>query len=457
MTTDPLSTSTGMGQGEAQVFKPFQTDYYRNLGAAASRKRAKEKLPDLGDLNKIDIFYRDQPMFAESAKKIYDFTSSNADKIMSGDPTTIMELQKMKTEYLNNAALSKNVREQYETAAQSLIQKQDKLTPESIDYLASFDEPSSMGQWAFDTTKIKMKPEATPWLEHFVSKVKPSVYKNVRESGTKEDGTTTKEYQRAREDDNRKQAEQWVDGSEDAQAIIQYFNGDRQKAVDYLTENLNSRAAKEDKLTLQFPGGNGSGSGNNFEGARSNEKLFIGTGDNRKEIASEKSWYVKGSPSTTVSMSSDVIMLDKNAPADERGERRLAMGSLKVVPVVVTPEGQQIIASDDELKRIKENNPRASENIKYVPYIFGTTTGMDELDEKTARDAAIPASKIEGAVRSTKFDLDAANQLASQMNSKITKNTQQQNKPIEDPTEDQYNQLKPGDKFIYNGKEYTKQ
>lgn len=174
MAIDGANISTGEGNGEAQVFKPFDASRHLDKIYAQNQHRAQQQAQqeqkragDLGktfhDLSKIDIMFRDQPYFAEKQKAIRDWADAgNAAKIVKdGDPQATMELQRMVQDLDMEAKLSKNAREQFEGFGKTLYAAgSDAFTSESRDYYLKFGEAPKLekGQkpdWNFDSSKIR--------------------------------------------------------------------------------------------------------------------------------------------------------------------------------------------------------------------------------------------------------------------------------------------------------------
>lgn len=161
MTEDGLNISTGLGEGMAQVLNPYHNKYLDDLiGQKKTRilegnKREQEALGKLSSLNKLDIFFRDQPKFQQMQKDLRDSTMKNIYKIREGDPTAIGELQQQIADIENEANLSKNTREQYENLAKEVLMKKNEYRPQTHDYLEKFASNENIGNYNFDYSNIK--------------------------------------------------------------------------------------------------------------------------------------------------------------------------------------------------------------------------------------------------------------------------------------------------------------
>jgi hypothetical protein len=242
---DPLSISGGIGQGEAQAFKPYDSTV---KGLSKLKKPAAGKLPKLDDLDKIDIFSRDQPYFAEKSAEIRQFVIDNSEALMAGsDAKIMMAFQALKSKYFLGASNSKNTRENYETHGVKIHGKIDDFTDASISYMSEFATDKYMMQ-DFDPTQLGLKPEATDWMRNFTKDVSPTSFLTVNE-----EGDVTEESLRESKESNRVQAEQHLDTSLDGPIILEHFKGDREAAIEYLAENLKARQDKKNKRTLDEP------------------------------------------------------------------------------------------------------------------------------------------------------------------------------------------------------------
>ncbi len=158
---DPLSIATAEGTGQAQILKPYHNPYLDELIKQKQEKRKvgdknqQDALNKLGSLNKLDIFFRDQPKFKELQGDLYNSVKKNIYKLRAGDPDALTEFQSKIADIENEAALSKNTREQYETLAKDVLMKKGEYRPETESYLHQFATPENIGNYNFDYSKIK--------------------------------------------------------------------------------------------------------------------------------------------------------------------------------------------------------------------------------------------------------------------------------------------------------------
>lgn len=129
MAIDPLAISSGIGQGEAQVFKPFQTDYYKFKYQEADKRR--QESAKMMDIDTSKIWSRDIPYLAPELEKLRQYYKDNYAKILKGDPMTQVEMNRMAQD-IKNIVKTSGEREKLWTEGVKLRQKnQDKYTDES--------------------------------------------------------------------------------------------------------------------------------------------------------------------------------------------------------------------------------------------------------------------------------------------------------------------------------------
>lgn len=161
---DGLNISSGMGAGEAQVFRPYDVRPYVEQQQNINEQREKEKTgreskvySSLSPLDKIDIFYRDQDNFKNKITDVRKYAKENIDALRNGDATATMDFQNLLTDIYNEAALSKNARENFEKIAMDVYKNQDKYDESALDYLNDFVDKKNAGNYQFDVTQILPK------------------------------------------------------------------------------------------------------------------------------------------------------------------------------------------------------------------------------------------------------------------------------------------------------------
>lgn len=105
MQFDPLSTSTGINQGEAQVFNPIHSDYYRNKSAELLAK--KKALDESVSLDKLKTPWRyDVPLLESKKQAIQKFFLENRKDLMKDDFTKKAQLNNMIQDLQDAATVS---------------------------------------------------------------------------------------------------------------------------------------------------------------------------------------------------------------------------------------------------------------------------------------------------------------------------------------------------------------
>lgn len=137
---DPHSLSSGINTGAAQVFKPYRSPFLGQEAKqnAQGQKNLQAAYKNIGDLDKIEIFYKHQKRFAEMQGGIKDYTLKNIAGLREGDPVITMGLQELVSNYKNQANVSKGIKQNYNRIASNVITNQDKYDDETFDYLDTF-------------------------------------------------------------------------------------------------------------------------------------------------------------------------------------------------------------------------------------------------------------------------------------------------------------------------------
>ena len=164
--TDPRAISTGIGQGEAQVFTPYQTDYFdKKAQLALKEKDAQAKR--YAELGSMPVWSRDLPEFKNKLNNVRDFYTQNARKIMSGDFDTKVKLNELQGDLAQYATSSNASKKFYDT----MKKKWDgtKYTQESLNALEGF--AATPGQ--FDTRGYNYIPlfDKQDWLKNLSGQI----------------------------------------------------------------------------------------------------------------------------------------------------------------------------------------------------------------------------------------------------------------------------------------------
>lgn len=136
--------SSGIGTGEAQVFRPYESNY----GAKAydiyqqkedvRRKRESDVYNDLGKVKVEGIFFKHQPVFAQKQKDLYEYVKNNIDALRKGDADKTIEYQQMLTKLGTDIGLSKEASKEYVDIFKEYSNNQGKYDDNVMDELNKF-------------------------------------------------------------------------------------------------------------------------------------------------------------------------------------------------------------------------------------------------------------------------------------------------------------------------------
>lgn len=113
MPTDPLAISTGIGQGEAQVFDIPKSTFYRDKLNEAKKADA-DIASDVSTTLSKAPWSNDLPEFREMQSNIRNYVKNNRAALVKGDFDAKIELERMKQEYLNRYEESKSAEKFYD-------------------------------------------------------------------------------------------------------------------------------------------------------------------------------------------------------------------------------------------------------------------------------------------------------------------------------------------------------
>lgn len=241
---DPIASGQNIGEGWAQVFKPYEDDNYtKALELAAKKKekaeeagKAKQKdiMKELSGIKKIDILPDDQEKFADKQLQLYKYVSDNIDDLMKDNPQKSIEFNRMMTELANDAAHSKNYREEHEKLGYFMAQHPDIYTKEAkeawkADGTSSFDDKGAYKNIDITRYDKKMKPVN---LNDFFK----TYYTDVVDKQKKVYNTSTKKGRDIITETHK------IRGKDDLQNL---FNSVLAGATDDVTEAINAKYLAE--------------------------------------------------------------------------------------------------------------------------------------------------------------------------------------------------------------------
>jgi hypothetical protein len=157
---DPAAISTGMGEGEAQVFKPQESLLPEALKMAGEKKKesAANKAQAMATLNKMAEYHvwtqRDGDEFAKLQKGVWDgLQGKDLD-----DPATMLWLNQKQQELTYKADKSNTDKEAFVNATKQIAATPNKYFPDTGEYLLDYANPkNAFGD--FDVTKMSQRAD----------------------------------------------------------------------------------------------------------------------------------------------------------------------------------------------------------------------------------------------------------------------------------------------------------
>ncbi len=451
-----LSTSEGIGAGEAQVFQPYDVSKFENRRIAAEQKKQAAEQQRIGQierrltaLDKPDIFFRDAPLFAKGADEIYNYAHENWDKLKSGDSTATLGFNRLISEWQVKAAQSKNVREGYEqgnTDVKTLQLLGKTADPDSIEYLKGFADPSQMGNFNFDRSQINADIDLD---EIYRKNIEPIYDKAYKESKDKVDNMSDDDVAKAtttfgvpKEQFDAKIRGQVTNNprilkkinrelqtqSEDIQK--QYSDDPTQYWIDKLSKSYFKRPTTLEQLhSLK-------GVGISFGGraekdielaAGKKTETYIGGGEaqgyDSMQPTTKESYeeiYANTIKPTKMTIALPAGSIDKKTNRKlEKSDvgREMSIGKLAIIPFHKT---SGIVVGKETLKKIKKEG-NESELIEYRPVAYigdAEKIGSQNFDESYI----IPLSDAEGVLKDTwGYNVSKYYDVAKNLNSKLSK------------------------------------
>jgi len=219
------------------------TEETRKTDARAKRTAAFQKSLDGVSKFETDGWYRHDNELKLKKNELIKFYTDNFKVDKNPDDASDLELyrsaQSMKDELERLTKFSKQLKDNYKSQIARLEGKQDDYTQESIDAFNSFYALPLSEQTGELAPTLKAIKETSDWFTGF-QKIKPST-----RGSQIEDGNETITSRGANAEANAARTEEWFNTrSEDEQADMIEHYGDKGTALEKLTEDLNSRAAK---------------------------------------------------------------------------------------------------------------------------------------------------------------------------------------------------------------------
>lgn len=183
---NPYAGGTQIGQGWAQVFKPFESPYLdRYIGRLEKQKEeesatTKGIIKELSALDKIDVLPGDVPRFAEKQNEIRNYVRENIDALRGGDIKATLDFQEKLNQYSTLAANSKKYREEGYDFGKAMALASDKFSDEQRalhgqKMQSSFNEDGTPRVYNYaDIEKIRPRWDAVKFWKDIKNSYDPS-------------------------------------------------------------------------------------------------------------------------------------------------------------------------------------------------------------------------------------------------------------------------------------------
>ena len=122
-TPSGLGVSTGIGKGEAQVFDPVESDYYKNKANLALKEKAAQQ-EEMKSIGSMPVWNRDLGLFNKKRQELIAFSQDNHRSLMEGDYAKKAKFNSMMAGLAQFAA-SSNAAQKGHLANKAIINKND--------------------------------------------------------------------------------------------------------------------------------------------------------------------------------------------------------------------------------------------------------------------------------------------------------------------------------------------
>jgi hypothetical protein len=158
-TPSGLGVSTGIGKGEAQVFTPVESDYYKNKANLALKEKAAQQ-EEMKSIGSMPVWNRDLGLFNKKREELIAFSQDNHRSLMEGDYAKKAKFNSMMAGLAQFAA-SSNAAQKGHLANQAIINKDDTKI-----YSGSKDEETnfSMDPGNFNVPTLKQNFNSEEFL-----------------------------------------------------------------------------------------------------------------------------------------------------------------------------------------------------------------------------------------------------------------------------------------------------
>jgi hypothetical protein len=221
--SNPLGTSTGIGKGEAQVFKSTYNSIFKDKLAEAEKKdkELKGAMAKASDMSQL--WSRDISSFKPMVNEYQNFVKKNAKSLIKGDFDATVKNQQMMNKLTQFASSSKEAQKIYNDMLKAAILSPKKYYKKDVDNLRSFGDSNHSGD--FDYSKYPLHPKID------MSVISEKLQKAVQKFGTTEGGLKYVEQKDAQGDVVGRYLKSRTSNKQlDLQSLVE---GERMAAVGY--------------------------------------------------------------------------------------------------------------------------------------------------------------------------------------------------------------------------------
>jgi len=424
MATDALNISTGIGQGDAQVFDLYDPRNAERIAAANEDKRNKENknigqvYDELDKIKTSGIFYKHQPIFAEKQKELYDYAKSNIKALKSGDAKATIDFREKINKLGNDIAMSKGVADSYGDVAKEYIRNLYKYRPEVKDKLKDF-QGYDIKTDQFENVDPSIMKQHTDLSKNFNETILPNLKQSIQEGqkafniGNKGQ-IRTDEFKKLPETIIRNKIDTWISDPvihEQAYTNYKQNNPDKEPSLDDLKDDLykkygESYVKDEHKigLTQGFNPKEGKDETNNYTITPIDKKVTLNDKTQEEDPTytpvetNVKSWELKQNIPIQKEISEvyNPQTFEKETPV---GSQKFSMSSI-VEHVIDKKTGQPVMVYD---QNVIDKHPELYEKKKFASGVMGTG--------KEAHPVYIPFDVVQPTLKERKINLNGVDEL----------------------------------------------
>jgi hypothetical protein len=421
------SISTGIGQGEAQVFE--QPDFGKRIAeiGAAKKKDREEKdksiYGGIPGLKEPDIFIKHQPYFAQKNKEVWDFAYENINALRKGDPAKTIQFNQMKFDLASDAGLSKQIKDSYLKVGNELSQNAEQYDDDAFDYYEKYSGLSPDGKFELlDPSRFSKRVNLLEDVQGMKSKLNVS-----QQRGFSKDPTTGDVVSYETETFTPKQAQELLTTNLQNPNIARQVKRDFAKLpdtektkytneADWYVKTFSPNLVKRD--VKQSLSSQGDGFGYTDETIKMAYNTPTTTNYRSGTATSKGQIPFKKPIAAQITLSDDIVDVN-GKPVQSKGVSEVQFGNVQAMPTLkVATKGynKNIPLSDKEVQEIKDLAKRQGKPLSafmeyknYLPTITGTVN-----DKGESKDIAVfyPADRakntlMQNGIPYDKFEAEA--------------------------------------------------